>query len=65
MKNLYKNIDAINDSLKKNGGDEILPFEQYWTSTEHDIKQAIAVQSTYYSLMDKTSYLRVIVMVEF
>ena len=65
MQSLYKEIDIINTSLKKYGGDEILPFEQYWTSTEKDMKQAISVQSTYYSLMDKSSNLRVVAMAEF
>ena len=65
MQNIYKNIDAINTSIKKVGGDEIHLFEQYWTSSEKSKDQAIAVQSTYYSPTDKSTYLRVVAMCEF
>lgn len=65
MQIIYKHLDLINTSLKKNGGDKISPFTQYWTSTEKDSRQAIAVQSTYYSFTDKTSVLRVVAMSDF
>ena len=65
MQIIYKYLDLINTSLKKNGGDKISPFTQYWTSTEKDSRHAIAIQSTYYSFTDKTLGLRVVAMSDF
>ena len=65
MQSLYKNIEIINNAIKKSGGVEILPYEQYWTSTEKDSNNAVAVQSTYYCLVNKSTPLRVILMARF
>ena len=65
IQNIYKNIDVINKALLANGATPIEVFEQYWTSTEKDSKQAIAITSTYHTFVDKLTELKVISMSDF
>jgi len=65
MECIYKNIDTINKILLENGNVTIEPFELYWTSSEKDRYQAVAIQSTYHSFVDKQTPLRVIPMSAF
>ena len=65
MKIVYQNIDIINASLLQYGGKKILPNELYWTSTEHNKTEAIAIQSSYHAFIQKSESLLVVAMAEF
>ena len=65
MQNIYKNIETINRALRLHNGAEIAAYELYWTSTEQNKTEAIAVQSTYYLNKLKKDTALVVAMAEF